>query len=402
MGIVVVILTGTISFFIIDRLKGRYKIVDSSFLRGLYFYHILLSLAYYGYALFNPSDSAYYFQKVVMGYRGPTWSHFYGTSTTFIEFIGYPFIRYLGFDYEAMMALFSFFGFVGFIYFYVFFQENIKFKHTVWGIDFLKLVFLLPNLHFWSSSFGKGSMIFMGIGLFFYGISKLKTRWLAIIIGGVIIYHVRPHIMMVILVSAAMGFVFSTKGVSMSLRIVFLIGAAASFYFIYGDVLKMVGIDETEFLSQGLGLSNRASELTKATSGVDILSYSLPFQLFTFLYRPLFVDAPGLLGLIVSFENLIYLMLTLKLLSVSGIRFLIFGNTLVKTCVFSFLTVSLALAQISGNLGLAMRQKSQVMILFLFVILSFMDAEKMKIFRAWHLRQLRNARLSRLKEKPTL
>jgi hypothetical protein len=55
---------------------------------------------------------------------------------------------------------------------------------------------------------------------------------------------------------------------------------------------------------------------------------------------------------------------------------LLTSDAIVKTCLFTFLGVSFALAQISGNLGLAMRQKSQVMILMLFVILKFMDEQK--------------------------
>ncbi len=401
-GLIVIIVTGAISFLIISALKRRYPFVETGFLRNLFFYHILLSLAYYGYALFNPSDSRFYYQKVIMNYRGNTWQDFYGTSTTFIEFVGYPFIKYFGFSYEAIMALFSFFGFVGFIYFYVFFRERLKFRHNFLGIDLIKLIFFLPNLHFWSSSFGKGPTIFMGIGLFFYGISKLSSRWLAICIGGIIIYHVRPHIMLVILVSSAIGFIFSTKGVSISLRITFLIGAAIAFYYIYGDVLTLVGIDEEEFISQGLDLTHRVSDLAKATSGVDISSYSLPLQLFTFLYRPLFIDAPGLLGLLVSFENVFYLLFSLRLFTLKGFNYLLVSNFLVKTALFSFLTVSIALAQISGNLGLAMRQKSQVMILFMFVILSFLDAEKMKSYQASLIQKIRKSRLAKLKEQQTI
>lgn len=205
--------------------------------------------------------------------------------------------------------------------------------------------------------------------------------------------------MLVILVSSVIGFVFTTKGVSVSLRITFLVGALIAFYYIYGDVLKLVGINEEEFITQGMGLSNRASELTKATSGVDISSYSLPFQLFTFLYRPLFFDAPGLLGLFVSFENVIYLIFTLRLLTLGGMRYLVVSNFLVKTALFSFFTVSIALAQISGNLGLAMRQKSQVMILFLFVVLAFLDSEKMKAYQSFLYQRLRNARLAKLKQQ---
>jgi hypothetical protein len=157
----------------------------------------------------------------------------------------------------------------------------------------------------------------------------------------------------------------------------------------------MVGIDQEEFLSQGLDLTHRAKKLTLASSGVDITNYSLPMQVFTFLYRPLFFDSPGLLGIIVSFENVIYVLLSLKLVgNIRGWRFLFTGNFLSKTAFFSFLTVTIALAQIAGNLGLAMRQKSQVMILLLFVVLSFLDYEKMKV---WKLNQLRKLKLDKLK-----
>lgn len=316
----------------------------------------------------------------------------YGTSTTFIEFIVYPFIHFLGFSYEACMALFAFFGFIGFLYFYIFFKANIQFKHTFLGVDLVTLIFCLPNLHFWSSSLGKGSVIFMGIGLFFFGINRISSRWVAILLGGLIIYHVRPHIMLVILVSSAIGFMFTTKGVSVPLRVLFLLGVFAAFYFIYSDVLTLVGIDEEQFLSQGLDLTHRATELTKTTSGVDITSYSLPMQVFTFLYRPLFFDAPGMLGLIVSFENVFYLLITFRLLNLKGLNYLITSSFLVKAALVSFVTVTIALAQISGNLGLAIRQKSQVMILFLFVIVSFLDKQKLIAYQQAMIQRARKAR----------
>jgi hypothetical protein len=119
------------------------------------------------------------------------------------------------------------------------------------------------------------------------------------------------------------------------------------------------------------------------------------------LYRPLFFDAPGVLGLIVSFENVFYLLITLRLLSLKGIGFLLRSNFLVKTAFVSFLTVTIALAQIAGNLGLAMRQKSQVMILFLFVIVSFLDTEKLIEYRLAMRRQARKLRLSKIQKEKT-
>jgi hypothetical protein len=381
-GIAIFILAACISFFVIHRLKSRYPFIDANLLRGLFFYHYFLSVCYYLYVLFNPSDSKFYYQKVQFYFRGENWSDFYGTSTRFVEWIGFPLINYLGFSYEAIMALFSLFGFLGFLYFYVFFKENIKFKHSFLGVNLLALIVFLPNLHFWSSSFGKGSVAFLGLALFFYGISKIHTRWVAIIIGGIITYHVRPHILLVVLVSSGLAFVFSSKGVGFASRMTFILGAAVAFFFIYRDVLQMVGIEEEQFMTQGLDLTHRASELTKAASGVDITSYGLPLQIFTFLYRPLFIDGGGGLGFLVSFENFFYLLLTLQLFSSwKGITFFFRASFLAKSAFLSFLTITIALAQISGNLGLAMRQKSQVMVLFLFVIIAFLDDQKMTKYK---------------------
>lgn len=397
-GLLVIIFSLGIAFFAIDRLKARYPFIDAGMLRGLFFFHILLFFAYYGYVLTSPSDSKWYYQKVVNDYRGMGWFDFYGTSTTFIEFVGYPFIKYLGFSYEAVMALFSLMGYFGFVYFYIFLKENLRFKHRVMGVDLLTLFIFLPNLHFWSASFGKGAIIFLGMGLFFYGISRIRTRLLAILIGGLIIYHVRPHIMLVILVSSVLGFMFSSKGIKLGWRLFFLAGATVALIFIYRDVLQLVGIDDEAPLQQGLDLTHRATELTKATSGVDITSYSLPLQVFTFIYRPLFFDAPGLLGLIVSFENALYLAVTLLMFPrLRGFQFLITGNFLVKTAFLSFITVAIALAQISGNLGLAIRQKSQVMMLFLFVVLAFLDEQKMIEWKNMKMAKLRQARIQKLR-----
>ncbi len=97
----------------------------------VYVVHIFLSIAYYLYALSNPSDSLAYYRKVLRHYRGDYWGDFYGTSTTFIEFVGYPFIHYLDFHYEDMMVLFSFLGLLGFLFMMKVVEERIKFPHKI-------------------------------------------------------------------------------------------------------------------------------------------------------------------------------------------------------------------------------------------------------------------------------
>ena len=378
-GFIIILITSFLANFIADRYFVR-GTESNKIAKQLFWFHLFLSSVYFLYVSFNPSDSRGYFADAS---ASKSWLELYGTSTTFIKFLAFPFIQFLGFTYEASMALFSFIGYCGFLFFLIALKELIKFKPSFFGFDLLKIILFLPNLHFWSSSLGKGSIIFFAIALFFWSLINLRKRWIGLLIGAVIIYHVRPHIMLMMLVCYAVGFIFSTKGLPFIWRIVFLSVAVIAFFFIYKDVLTLVGIDEDQFLTQGLDLTHRAKELGKATSGVNINQYSLPLQVFTFLFRPLFFDAPGALGLFVSIENVFYLLLTIYVFfQLKSWVFILKSDYMIKGSLLSFLTVSIALAQVSGNLGLAIRQKSQVMVLFLFVMLAFLNEEsKVKLMR---------------------
>lgn len=359
-----------------QRLQSKYPFTSLSVYRWLVVYHIGLSIVYFLYALFNASDSHLYYLMVEKNFRGPSWWHYYGVSTQFIEFIGYPFVHFLGFSYEAVMMLYSWFGLLGFFYFYIVLKERLRYSHTFFGYDLLIIVLFLPNLHFWSSSFGKGSIIFLGFGLYFYALNKITERWIAGIIGAIIIYHVRPHILFVVMLASAWGLIFSTRGISLTLRVIVILASIGAFYYIKEDVLALTGIDEETILEDSTNLGKRAAGLMKANSGVDISSYSFPMKLFTFWFRPLFIDAPGMLGIIVSFENLFYLIIFSRILHWDFISFFKQSDHVVKASFLTFFGVSAALAQIAGNLGLAMRQKSQVMILMMFVILKYMDERR--------------------------
>lgn len=372
-GILLWVVTLLIALGVINLFTRKYGKVQSRTLVILFLYHSLLAATYYAYALFNPSDSKGYFRKVTENYRGPDWLDFYGTGTTFIEFVGYPLIKFMGFTYESTMVVFSLFGFFGILFFYLFFLENIKFRHRFLGVDFLLLVFFLPNLHFWTSSFGKGSLIFFGLGLFMFGVLKPRERIWAILLGGALIFQIRPHVFYVVLIATTLGYTFSTKGVSIVYRVAILTISMFLLYYVYEDIIMLTGLDDESIFESTI--SHRASDLSKATSGIDIMNYSIPEKLFAFWFRPLFFDAPGILGIIVSFENLIYLLVFIYGMRPSYLRYLLSADAVTKTSLLTFLGVSFALAQIAGNLGLAMRQKSQVMILILFVMMKFMDQQ---------------------------
>jgi len=396
-GILIWLITFLLAYFISGLMSRKFSKVKTSMLVILFLYHSLLAVAYYLYALFNPSDSKGYYRKVIENYRGEDWFNFFGTGTTFIEFIGYPFIRFFGFTYESTMVVFSFLGFLGFAFFYVFFKEGVKFKHRFLSVDLLTLIFFLPNIHFWTSSFGKGSVIFCGLGLFMFAIQKPAVRLWALLLGGWIIFQIRPHVFYVVLIATTISYSFSTKGVAALYRVIILAVSVFLLYYVYEDIIQLTGLDDESIFDSMI--SHRASDLSKATSGIDITNYSIPEKLFAFWFRPLFFDAPGFLGIIVSFENAFYLLFFLYSLRLSVVRFIWSSTAIVKTCVFTFLGVSFALAQISGNLGLAMRQKSQVMLLIFFMALSYMDQQYVHLHRVRARKKLRELRIISQKEK---
>jgi hypothetical protein len=119
-------------------------------------------------------------------------------------------------------------------------------------------------------------------------------------------------------------------------------------------------------------------------------SYPLPFKLFTLWFRPLFIDAPNILGLITSVENLLYLLLFFKIWKKDFVKFIIKSPAMVKMSLVIFFTTSLAMTFVMSNLGIIMRQKTMVMY-FLFFVIYYYLAQK-KYDRILRFRKLKRAR----------
>ena len=143
-------------------------------------------------------------------------------------------------------------------------------------------------------------------------------------------------------------------------------------------ILGVAGLDKSEDLVEGFSefSEDQAGKLSSSDSGVSLNNYPLPLKLFTFWFRPLFFDAPGILGLIVSVENFIYLLLFFKILNRRFISFLRKSPISVKMSLTTFFLASLAMAFVMSNLGIIMRQKSMVMYFLFFVIYYFLAQQK--------------------------
>src|SRR5690606_19475838 len=196
-----------------------------------------------------------------------------GTSTTFIDFISYPFINFLGFNYEMMMVLFSWFGFLGFVYAYMFFRENIPVKITVFKrFDLLTLILFFPNMHFWTASLGKGAPIFLGLMLFAYAIKNPKSRIIPLIIGSFLIYYIRPHVFMFVAVGTVLGYMSGKEKISFGKKLFIYIALIGGLVLVQDTILGMAGLEGSVDVVGDLTNFSvpRSESLGSSGSGVDM------------------------------------------------------------------------------------------------------------------------------------
>lgn len=299
-----------------------------------------------------------------------------------------------------MMFLFSWFGYLGFVYAYMFFREKIPVKIELFqNIDFLTLILFLPNMHFWTVAFSKGAPIFLGLMMFSYAIINPKSRIFLLVLSSVIIFHIRPHVFLFVAVGAAIGYMFGNEKISTARKILISTAMLGTVFLVQDQILAVAGLGGSENIMEDFESfsDKRAGGLADAGSGVDMSAYPLPFKLFTFWFRPLFIDAPNIMGFIVSMENLLYLFLVFQILRKDFFKFLRKSPSVVKMSLVIFLTASLAMTFVMSNLGLIMRQKSMVMYFLFFVIYYYLAQKKYN-----RLVKLKKLQLLRKKQKREL
>ena len=361
---------------LLGKIQRDHPYLKVSFMNKLFWYHMFFGGVYYTYTLFNRSDSKLYYYRAKNGWDN--WSEAFNTGTDFMEWLAYPFVNYLFFNFEMTMFLFTWFGFIGFIYFYLFFKENLRFNLKIRGYDVITIILFLPNMHFWTASLGKGAVIFGGLGLLIYGLSQPRKRIPHLLIGAYVSYMVRPHILVAVLIGMAVGFVLGKEKVPIYQKVLVSIIGLVFSIIMYDKILLYLGYDPNNFLeSFEEETALNAHRLSySAGSAVDMSNYNLPMKLFTFWFRPLFIDSPNFLGIIVSLENLLYLYMFTRIINKDFIKYIKDAPAMVKMAGVVFISISISMTFIMSNLGIIIRQKSQIMYFMLFVIIAFLDWQK--------------------------
>lgn len=188
---------------------------------------------------------------------------------------------------------------------------------------------------------------------------------------------VRPHILFAVLIGMAVSFVLGREKVPAYQKYLVAIAGLAVSVFVYEDLMLYLGYDPNNLIDSFEEESAlNAQRLQSAGSGVDMNNYSLPMKLFTFWFRPLFIDSPNALGLVVSIENALYIYMFSKIFKKSFIDYIRIAPAMVKMSFVVFISISISMTFIMSNLGIIIRQKSQIMYYMLFVVVAFMDWEK--------------------------
>ena len=329
---------------------------------ALYLWHSLFCVIYILYSMGNPADTINYFILSL------TWDQPPALGTRFVIFFNSFLTQGLGLSYGGSFFVYNILGSIGLIAFSAAMREAFAGKSRRVR-QVIAILPFLPGFSFWSTAIGKDSIAFFSVGLICWAAASPYRRFLAILIGIVALVAVRPHMAGFLMIALALAFSLIREG-SLQLKLLIsslVLPTAAAIGVIS---LSYIGLEELDGLTEYV--DQRQSYNTEGGSSIDIANASVPMRMFMFVFRPLFFDAGGGLGLIVSFENLVLLGLLFGTL-VGVIKRDSSLTRFQRVFFLIYVAVSwLALANITANMGIAIRQKTMFTPMLLMLMLSYL------------------------------
>lgn len=367
--LIVVLLCG---HAIINRVARKHALHgEKSLLIKLFYYHLAFSFIYCGYIFAFGGDSIGYWKPPTRFIRDDqSFLLLHAPGSSFVHFLTYFFAQILGLSLWGGTVVFSLIGFGGIVCLYLTLKRTLKANPTFFGVKLFPLVLFLPNMHFWSSGVGKDTVIFFALTYFIFCLTNLRGNVAGLGISFYLAFFIRPHIAFVMLIGFGCALFLSSKGVSIFWRMSFIVISVIVFFLIAPTVYTFIGVEEDSLDNYEDVANIRSQNLSRQTVGssISLSSYSLPMKLFTFLYRPLFVDGNNLFGMVVSVENAFYLALTLMAFRLRTVLQFMSMPVFLKASFFIAGATTFFMSSSLSNLGIIIRQKNMVM--FMIVLLS--------------------------------
>jgi hypothetical protein len=329
--------------------------VPAIYLHGLLAYHLAFSCVFFLYVEAYGGDAPYYWLK---GDFWENWTSQWGSRTRFIRWINFPFSSGLSLAGIIGHLLYGLLSFWALRELFVWAFKKLQVQSNL-EKSLLLLVFLMPNLHFWTAGIGKEAWIWTGAVMVFSGLLKPKGRWWMIVLGVLISWWVRPVNGAALIVGIALFFTLdkslSKIWKSLVIGIICLGGAIVGHWLIRDLQIQTFNISEIQVFLQN---QYKYLERYEAGSSIPVESYHIGNKLLAMLFRPHVGDLNSWQAYAAMIENSFFLILlslaTLSLLR--GIK-IQFSLPLLSLCLYGLILTALYALTLS-NLGLMMRMKS--------------------------------------------
>ncbi len=312
--------------------------------------HIVSAYIYYVFVQTSDADTKLYYYDVYGFYEDG-----FGLGTLAVVFATQWLKEAIGGTYLDYFFLYQALGVWGLALVMRTIEEASSALDTELTPAMLTLMFL-PGMYFWTSAIGKDAPLFFACALAIWSSFNISRRWFWFAFALGIMVLVRAHVGLLTVASLALALV-AGRGVPTIARILLVAAAAVSGVFLFGTLQAELRVD----LSSVGSIATFVEQQTEAaTRGVDdsLANASFPVKLFSLLYRPLFIDAGGLFGLIASVQNTLMIVFTIFLLRNFRIWKELFGGSLaIRFATIQMAALFFMLAFMYYNVGLGLRQR---------------------------------------------
>lgn len=294
----------------------------------------------------------------------------------FMSVIVYPFSK-VGMNYFSISLLFATFSFNMFLKYLKFFLKYIENKVS-WELHVIILLFLTPSLHYWTAGLSKEAILFLFMGTFLFEVLKNKFLSLTSVVSLFFILLIRPYLFVIILFAFILHVLTNDKySKQFKIKIISISAFCILIVFpILKQFLKLESINLEVFNRNYESLVHFSS--TNGKSSINLGDSNFLERLLLVLFRPFFYDAKTFFQYVISVENLIFLVLFLKVLKDLIIKKI---NIWFKKDVF-LLCVSIILILFYSiymyNLGLASRMRVMfIPYFYVFVFFTYLRSIKL-------------------------
>jgi hypothetical protein len=314
--------------------------------------HVAASVGYYELVKIGGGDSAlYYYDELGLFKNG------FGLNTAFITYVVQLAKNAFGGTYLDYFLVFQSIGFFGIALLMRTFDEIYE-EVGLQQPMYTYFLLLMPGLHYWTAAIGKEAPIFLGLCITLWASISFKQRWIWLAMGMLLMLAIRPHIA-VITAGAFAAAVLVDRNTRLAIRLPLLALSLAGMAFAAATVWSTFQIDVTNVDTYTDILSGTEAVAASESAGRTAVTGSYPIRLLSLLFRPFFFDAGGALGLIVSMENLVLLILMATIIvhlrtTTALTRMVPF----VRYAIVSSAVITIVLALGYYNVGLGIRQKA--------------------------------------------